>query len=62
MHDQLAEAVERAAIDGAPPKTFRVGPDAAVEFGIGPNPFDHMQVTAWIDSFDPADVAASRGE
>lgn len=62
MHDQLTEAVERAAEFGAPPKTFHVGPHAAVEFGTGPNPFDHMQVTAWVDSFDAADVAAGRSE
>lgn len=62
MHDQLTEAVERAAIDGAPPKTFHVGPDAAVEFGTGVNPFDHMQVTAWVDSFDDTDAAAGRSE
>ncbi len=62
MHDQLTEAVERAAIDGAPPKTFHVGQDATVDFGTGPNLFDHMQVTAWVDSFDAADVGLGRCE
>lgn len=49
MEDPIAEAVERAAEFGAPPKTFYVGPDAAVEFGTGPNPFDGMTVTHWTD-------------
>ncbi|MCV7150684.1 hypothetical protein [Mycolicibacterium pyrenivorans] len=60
--DALEHAVRDAAEFGAPPKTFHVGPDAAVNFGTGPNPFDHMQVTAWVDSFDTADVAAGRSE
>ena len=47
MIDPIAEAVERAAIDGAPPKVWHVGPDAEVEFGNGPQPFEHMSVTHW---------------
>jgi len=47
MQDPLTEAVERAAIEGSPPMTFLVGPDAAVEFGSGANPFDGMTVTHW---------------
>lgn len=47
MHDQLIEAIKRAAEFGAPPKTFHVGPDTAVEFGTGPNPFDGATVTSW---------------
>ena len=35
MHDPIAEAVERAAIDGAPPKTFHVGPDAVIQLAEG---------------------------
>ncbi|MGY4869788.1 hypothetical protein [Mycolicibacterium elephantis] len=62
MTDPIAEAAARAAVDGAPPKLFQVGPNADVDFGTGPNPFDHMQVTAWVDSFDAADVAAGRSE
>ncbi|CAN5578950.1 hypothetical protein BH09ACT8_BH09ACT8_27160 [soil metagenome] len=47
MYDQLEQAIRHAAEHGAPPKTFDVGPDAAVEFGTGRNPFDGMQVTHW---------------
>lgn len=47
MHDPIAEAVVRAAEHGAPAKTYEVGPNAAVEFGTGPNPFEHMTVTHW---------------
>ena len=61
-HDPIAEAAERAAEYGAPPRTFHVGPDAAVNLGTGGNPFDGMTVTAWIDSFDSFDVAAGRSE
>lgn len=62
MQNQLERAVLNAAEFGAPAKTFQVGSDAAIDFGTGPNPFDHMQVTAWVDSFDAADVAAGRSE
>ncbi len=31
MEDLIAEAVERAANYGAPPKTFHVGPDAVIK-------------------------------
>ena len=47
MHDQLERAVLAAAEGGAPAKTFHVGPDAAVEFGPGPNPFENMTITHW---------------
>lgn len=49
MQDQLAEAVERAARYGAPPKTFHVGPDAAVAFGTEADPFDGLTLTHWSD-------------
>lgn len=49
MQDPIAEAVERAAEYGAPARTYHVDPDAAVEFGTGPNPFDGMTITAWSD-------------
>ncbi|BBZ27866.1 hypothetical protein MMAD_21610 [Mycolicibacterium madagascariense] len=49
MYDQLEQAVLAAAESGAPPRTFDVGPDAAVEFGTGRNPFDGLQITAWDD-------------
>ncbi|ORB67684.1 hypothetical protein [Mycolicibacterium tusciae] len=62
MHDQLERAVLAAAEGGAPPKTWEAGSQAAVEFGTGRNPFDGAQVTAWIDSFDAAAVAAGRSE
>ena len=45
--DELAEAALRAAEYGAPPRTYHVGPDAAVAFGTGRNPFDGMTVTSW---------------
>ena len=47
QHDQLAEAVERAATEGAPAKTWNVGPDAEVEFGFGRDPFDGATFTHW---------------
>lgn len=58
----LERAIRDAAEFGAPAKTFHVGPDASVEYGSGINPFDGMQVTAWVDSFDAADVMAGRSE
>ena len=48
MHDQLTEAIERAAEFGAPAKTFHVGPEAALDFGPGRDPFDGMTVTSWV--------------
>lgn len=45
--DALSRAVLEAAHDGAPPKTWRVGEDADVEFGTGDNPFEGMVVTDW---------------
>lgn len=62
MNDPLERAVQDAAEFGAPPKLWHIGQDAAVDFGPGPNPFDHLQVTAWVDSFDAADVASGRCE
>jgi len=47
MQDQLEQAIRDAAEFGAPPKTFEVGEDAAVEFGAGRDPFDGMQITHW---------------
>lgn len=47
MHDQLERAVLDAAEFGAPAKTFEVGPDAAVDFGDGRCPFEHMTITHW---------------
>lgn len=47
MNDPIAEAIERAAEFGSPPKGWHVGPDAAVNFGTGHNPFDGMTVTHW---------------
>lgn len=47
MQDQLERAVLDAAEFGAPAKTFQVGPDAAMDFGNGANPFEHMTVTHW---------------
>lgn len=46
MHD-LERAALAAAEGGAPAKTYEVGPDAAVEFGTGPNAFEHMTITHW---------------
>ena len=59
-------AMERAIVaaaeyGGAPPRVWNVDRDATVEFGTG-HPFDQMQLTAWVDSFDVADVAAGRCE
>ncbi|MFA5707390.1 hypothetical protein [Mycolicibacterium sp.] len=63
MHDQLEQAILAAAESGAPPKVFHVGPDAAVDFGTGNgHPFDGVTLTAWVDSFDAADVATGRSE
>lgn len=48
MHDPLADAIQRAAEFGAPPKTFNVGPDAAVDFGTNAhNSFDGATFTHW---------------
>lgn len=47
MTDQLKRATRGAAEFGAPPKTFHVGPDAAVDFGTGDNPFDGATFTHW---------------
>ncbi|MGY3553392.1 hypothetical protein [Williamsia sp. R60] len=47
MIDQLTHAIERAAEFGAPPRTFLVGPDVAVDYGTGRHPFDGMTVTHW---------------
>lgn len=47
MYDPIAEAALEAAENSAPPKLWHVGPDAAVEFGNGPNPFDGMVLAAW---------------
>ena len=50
MKDQIAEAVVKAAeLGGAKPKTWHVGPQAAVMFSDGPtsHPFDGMTVTHW---------------
>lgn len=47
MQDRLSKAVEAAVRHGAPPKVWHVGPDAAVDFGAGRNPFDGMQLTHW---------------
>ncbi|MBB2992146.1 hypothetical protein FHR72_003642 [Mycolicibacterium iranicum] len=58
MYDQLEQAILTAAEGGAPPKTFHVGPDAAVDFSSGGHPFDGLQITAW----EHADVAAGRSE
>lgn len=52
MHDPIAEAVLAAAEHGAPPKTWHVGPDAAVDldaYSPGRHPFDGMTVTHWTD-------------
>lgn len=46
MNDPIAEAAVRAAEDGAPPRSFDVGPDAAVTLG-GSHPFDGLTVTHW---------------
>lgn len=48
-HDPIALAVEHAAQHGAPAKTFDVGPDARVEFGTGPHPYDGLTLTHWTD-------------
>lgn len=47
MTDPIAEAAERAAEFGAPPKVWSVGPYAAVNLGDGRHPFDGMSVTSW---------------
>lgn len=46
-HDELAEAVKRAAAEGAPAKTWDVGPEVSFDYGTGRNPFDGMTVTHW---------------
>lgn len=56
--NQLEQAALAAAEGGAPARTYEVGPDAAVEFGTGRNPFDGMVLSAW----DAADVATGRCE
>jgi hypothetical protein len=57
MQDPLEQAVRDAAeFGGAPAKRFHVGPDAAVDFGSGRNPFDGATFTAWDD------VATGRSE
>lgn len=62
MTDPLEEAVRTAAEYGAPPKTFRISPNAYVDFGTGRNPFDGMTVTDWTDNFDAVDVLTGRCE
>jgi hypothetical protein len=47
MQDQLTEAAVRAADHGAPDKAWHVGPDAAVDYGTGCNPFDGITITHW---------------
>lgn len=43
-------AIVAAEIGGAPPKTFRAGPNA--DSATGCTPFDHLQLTGWVDSCD----------
>jgi hypothetical protein len=45
----LEQAVLAAAEDSiaTPPKTFHVGPEAAVDFGADRNPFDGATFTHW---------------
>jgi hypothetical protein len=50
MHDQLEQAILDAAERGSPPKVWHVGPDAAVEFGTGRNPFDGLVLAWWQDN------------
>jgi hypothetical protein len=47
MQNPLEQAITDAAEFGAPPKTFHVGLDAAVDFGIGRDPFDGATFTHW---------------
>ncbi|MBS1696094.1 MAG: hypothetical protein JST91_28195 [Actinobacteria bacterium] len=49
MSDRISDAIERAATDGAPPKTWLVGPDADVDFGAAGqgHPFDGLTITHW---------------
>uniref|UniRef100_A0AB39U1X3 Uncharacterized protein n=1 Tax=Mycolicibacterium phage Alyssa1 TaxID=3240801 RepID=A0AB39U1X3_9CAUD len=47
MQDLLEQAIRDAAEFGAPPKTFDLGADAAVDFGTGRNPFDGATFTHW---------------
>ena len=58
MNNLETAAVEAAINGGTPAKVFHVGPDAAVAYSNGANPFDGMTVTAW----DHADIAAGRSE
>jgi hypothetical protein len=52
MTDPIAEAAERAAEYGAPPKTWRVPENAHIEFSDGPgdHPFNGMTIAGWLDN------------